>query len=119
MSGRGRVRPLAPRHAVVQPEASSRLLADIRRDQREILDVLTGVQAEVIRLADAARADPSEPWLMSIREAASKLGVSEDTVERLVRDGTLRSGPIGTRRLVEVAGMRRLVAELLEAGRRP
>ena len=53
----------------------------------------------------------SETLAVGIREAASRIGVGEMLVKRLIRAGHLRSFRIGDRRLIEVEELRRFVAE--------
>ncbi len=45
----------------------------------------------------------NEPLLVSVREAAARLGIGRDTAYRLVAEGRLRSLSLGRRRLVPVA----------------
>jgi excisionase family DNA binding protein len=44
----------------------------------------------------------SEPLLISVREAAARLGIGRDTCYALVAEGRLRSLRLGRRRLVPV-----------------
>lgn len=43
--------------------------------------------------------------VMSVREVADELRVSSRTVERLIREGRLRSFRLGTRRLIDRADL--------------
>ena len=52
---------------------------------------------------------------MKPREAARRLGISYDTVRQLIRDGELRSIPIGGRRFVPVVALDEFVERRLAA----
>lgn len=45
----------------------------------------------------------TEPLLLSVREAAQRLGIGRDTAYQLVRDRRLRSLSVGRRILIPVA----------------
>jgi excisionase family DNA binding protein len=52
----------------------------------------------------------SEPLLVSVREAARRLGIGRDTAYALVREGRLRSISVaGRKRLVPVAELQAFV----------
>lgn len=51
----------------------------------------------------------TEPLLLSIRDAARRLGVGRDHAYMLVREGRLRSIAVGSRRLVPVAELAEFV----------
>lgn len=53
-----------------------------------------------------------EPLNVAITEAARLLGVGRSTIYDLMNDGRLKSIRLGTRRLVTLASVRALVAEL-------
>ncbi len=57
----------------------------------------------------------NQALLCSVEEAAQQLAVSRSIVFRLIRDGRLRSAQIHKRRLVPMAALEEIVAELLEA----
>jgi excisionase family DNA binding protein len=61
---------------------------------------------------DATPGRDAERLTLSVREAASVLGVSQRTIERLVADGTLRSVTLNRRRLIP----RKALDELVEPG---
>lgn len=54
----------------------------------------------------------AERLTVSVREAASALGVSQRTIERLVADGTLPSVTLNRRRLIP----RQALVDLIEPG---
>lgn len=58
-------------------------------------------------------APSAEPLLVSIREAAELLGISQRMTIKLVDAGELRSLKIGRRRLVPMAAVRDYIAERL------
>jgi excisionase family DNA binding protein len=51
----------------------------------------------------------TEPLLVSVREAAKRLGLGRDTAYQLVREGRLHSVALGRKRLVPVAELERFV----------
>lgn len=60
-------------------------------------------------LADILRQQiAAQQIAVSIREAAALTQLSQSTVKRLVKDGTIVSTKIGTRRLVSVESLRAL-----------
>lgn len=63
---------------------------------------------------DAATASGSE-LLVSVPEAARRLGISQSTALELVASGRLGSVKVGARRLVPVAALERFVADLCDA----
>jgi excisionase family DNA binding protein len=50
-----------------------------------------------------------EPVLISVKEAAKALSLGRTTVYELINDGQLETVKLGSRRLVKVASMRRLI----------
>jgi excisionase family DNA binding protein len=50
-----------------------------------------------------------EPLLVSVREAAKRLGLGRDTAYQLVREGRIHSVALGRKRLVPVAELARFV----------
>ena len=61
-----------------------------------LVDRISGRVAEIVleRLDDASVPNDHEPWL-SVRDASSRLGVSERTVRRLVEKGELPATRVG------------------------
>lgn len=57
-----------------------------------------------------------DPLLYSTTDAASMLGIGRTYLYSLLRDGSLRSVTIGTRRLVPRSELEEYVARLLGAG---
>lgn len=57
-----------------------------------------------------AETRPDEPVVLSIREAANKLRVSEWFVRDLARNGKLRSIKVGRRRLIPVVAITEFIA---------
>jgi excisionase family DNA binding protein len=51
----------------------------------------------------------TDPLLVSVREAAKRLGLGRDTAYQLVREGRIRSVAVGRRQLVPVAELARFV----------
>jgi len=51
----------------------------------------------------------TEKWVVSIREAAQLCSVSEITIRRLIRGGTLPRVRVGRRVLVRIEDLRRLL----------
>jgi excisionase family DNA binding protein len=60
--------------------------------------------AEALRQA-AATPDPQPAVLLSVEEAAQRLGVKRTTLYGLIRGGEVRSHRIGRRRLVSAAAV--------------
>jgi excisionase family DNA binding protein len=52
----------------------------------------------------------TEPLLISVREAATRLGIGRDLAYKLVAEGRLRSLSLGRRVLVPVVELERFVA---------
>ena len=61
---------------------------------------------------DPSSAHTDEKIALSIRDAASLLGVSQRTIERLIADGRLRSVTLARRRLIP----RKAIEDLIELG---
>ena len=61
------------------------------------------------------RVAPVEPLLYNTTDAAMMLGIGRTNLYMLLRDGSLRSVTIGTRRLVPRRELEAYVARLLEA----
>ena len=55
--------------------------------------------------------EPAEPLAHSIDETARLLGLSRDTIHRLIRDGELARVKIGSRTLVTTRSMHKLLEE--------
>jgi excisionase family DNA binding protein len=64
-----------------------------------VVDAVDELVRERVAAEVAAMTPASTPWL-SIREAATYIGVSERTLERDLRNGRLRSSVVGRRRLL-------------------
>jgi excisionase family DNA binding protein len=60
----------------------------------------------------------SEPLLLSVREAAARLGLGRDLTYRLVAEGRLRSLRLGRRVLIPAVELPRFI-EAESAGTRP
>jgi excisionase family DNA binding protein len=52
----------------------------------------------------------TEPLLISVREAAQRLGLGRDRTYQLIREGRLRSVALGRKRLVPVVELAAFVA---------
>jgi excisionase family DNA binding protein len=52
---------------------------------------------------------PTQPLSVGLRQASRMLGVSERTIRRLIASGALHSKKVGSRRLVSVESLERLV----------
>ncbi len=61
------------------------------------------------------RVAPVEPLLYNTTDAAMMLGIGRTNLYTLLRDGSVRSVTIGTRRLVPRCELEAFVARLLEA----
>jgi excisionase family DNA binding protein len=55
----------------------------------------------------------TEPLLLSVRDAARRLGVGRDFTYRLVREGRLAHLSVGRRMLIPVAALERWIEEEL------
>lgn len=51
-----------------------------------------------------------EPVLISVKEAAKALGLGRTTIYELINGGQLEAVKLGSRRLIKVASMQRLIA---------
>jgi excisionase family DNA binding protein len=71
-----------------------------------LLAAADALQAAAVALREAAR-DPDDgpPVLLSVEEAARRLGVKRTTLYGLIRGGQVRSHRIGRRRLVSAAAV--------------
>lgn len=73
-------------------------------DQR--LDAIEATLQRLERLAEMRTADA-----VSIQEAAKRLSIHPNTVQRMVRDGRLQSRRIGRRRVVPTAALTNFVRQ--------
>lgn len=73
-----------------------RLLASL---SPELVDAIEQLVAEGVAVALQSEQSTGSPWL-SLDEAAEYLRVSQRTLERRIARGSVRSSPIGRRRLI-------------------
>jgi excisionase family DNA binding protein len=93
---------------------------------RSIEAAIDGIESWLGELRDAlprlmsgegpAPAAPQERRLLTVQEAAERLGVGETTVRALIRSFQLRSVKIGTARRVPVDDIEDFLARLRESG---
>jgi excisionase family DNA binding protein len=98
---RGR-RSLSALPITVQTTADGGVMVDLA----PLVDAIAGqVEARVARLLQLEHQATERRAALTIAEAAEALRVSEPTVERLLRDGTLESVKVGARRVIAWAAI--------------
>jgi excisionase family DNA binding protein len=80
------------------------------RLERAVAELVAAIREEIAAEIEASRRGPDR--LLSIREAAARLGVARTTAYRLIGDGRLRSFRVGGRRLVSESAIAELIDSL-------
>ena len=73
-------------------------------------------RAKVLRQAlGKTNIEEQRPVMLTVDEACESLRISKWTLYRLIHEKRIKTGKLGTRRLIPAASIADLVAEILEA----